>query len=101
MYPGNPLTLSIKEILDHYRNTGFRPSSKQSMNAVIREQYLALKETHAFCVDLVERGVIEDDDSARTRLENACDELEGYIRYLDSSGHLEAERSSVRGNKRQ
>jgi hypothetical protein len=83
MYPGNPLKLSIDDILNHYRNTGFKPTSKGTMNAAIREQYLTLREIHAFCKDLTDRGIIADDGALKA-LEESYTTVERHIQKLDS-----------------
>lgn len=53
------------------------------MNAMVREQYLQLRETHAFYMDLVERGVIKDDGGAEA-LRRSSEILEEYIKKLNA-----------------
>lgn len=96
MYPGNPLKLSVDDILNHYKGNGLKPVSKNGLNAMIREQYLSLKETYAFAMDLAQRGIAEDDGSVES-LRRAYEAMEGYVEYLDSFSYpkTEGRKSSV------
>lgn len=85
-YPGDPTKLTKEQIIQHYSRTGLKPCRKPTMNAMIREQYLQLRETHAFFEDLVERGVFEDDGGAEL-LRSAYTTLEGYIDKLNAYGY--------------
>lgn len=83
MYPGNILTLSDEAILAHYKNSGFKPVSKGTTNAAIREQFVMQRELYAFCKDLTDRGIIPD-DGALDALKKSYEEVERYIKKLDT-----------------
>lgn len=81
-YPGDPTKLTKDQILQHYSRTGLKPHQKQTMNAMIREMYLQLRETHAFFLDLVEREVFVDDGGAES-LKQAYANLERYVEKIN------------------
>lgn len=81
-YPGNPLKLTPKTIINHYARTGFCPVNKRAMNSLIREQHLYLLESHAFYLHLLERGVFKD-DGGEAILKDVCNRLGEYIKILD------------------
>lgn len=82
-YPGNPTKLTTDQIIQHYKRSGLKPLRKLTMNSLIRENYLSLREAHAFYVDLIERSIIED-DGGREALRLSYEALEEYIDYLNA-----------------
>lgn len=84
-YPGNPLKLSVNDILNHYKRRGMKPAKRGVMNAILREQYLCLKETNAFYIDSLARGYV--DPEMQQDLEIAQQAYERIVLKLDSHSY--------------